>query len=291
MPLRAVSIACGLMASATLAAADPPAAIPKRGDVYELRLAYATAEKSENDQGSSSSNGTTVLIERVIAISPDGAELEYDLPPDAKPEDRLRQWQFPARIFRPNSGSARLINQAALEARLGAWLATSKISRTACGRWVFTWNAFKIECDPISVLKTIASVDMGWDKRVEGALSSTHAAAGPAKLARTSGVAGSSLTADLALNVDHVRKERAEADVVVGEIMREPVKLEQAMQARAKEKISGSVSVVMSLDTADREIKRVTTTTMRRQEAEGQVFNATSTETLQKRLLTSVSGS
>ena len=132
---------------------------------------------------------------------------------------------------------------------------------------------------------------MGWDKRVEGALSSTHAAAGPAKLARTSGVAGSSLTADLALNVDHVRKERAEADVVVGEIMREPVKLEQAMQARAKEKISGSVSVVMSLDTADREIKRVTTTTMRRQEAEGQVFNATSTETLQKRLLTSVSGS
>ena len=132
---------------------------------------------------------------------------------------------------------------------------------------------------------------MGWDKRIEGALFSTHAAAGPAKLARTSGVAGSSLTADLALNVDHVRKERAEADVVVGEIMREPVKLEQAMQARAKEKISGSVSVVMSLDTADREIKRVTTTTMRRQEAEGQVFNATSTETLQKRLLTSVSGS
>ena len=284
--LNLFSLACVLIPIALPAIAAPSRGIPAPGDMYEIRRDYSTAEKNETDEGSSNSSGHSTVAERVIAVHFDGMELEYDLSSDAKPEDRLREWQLPARIFRPNRGTLRLLNAAALESRVDRLLKAGKMTRAACGRWIFTWNAFKIDCDPLSVLKTIAGYDMGWDKLAEGMPFNNKTAENPAPLVkRSTDTGGSTLAVEFTLNADYVCQQRAESDVIIGEIMRKPVTLEQALRERSREQISGRVSVIVSTNAAGREFKRVTTTSMRRQEVDGQIVTGTSTETLEKRLI------
>ena len=53
-----------------------------------------------------------------------------------------------------------------------------------------------------------------------------------------------------------VRRARAEADVATGEIMQKPVTLEAALRERAKEQVSGTISVTFETDTAGNIRKR-----------------------------------
>lgn len=186
-------IAAPFLPSSNARGASPQAA-PQVGEEYEIIKKYETSQLS-SDGGSGSSRGRDTLLERVIGVRDGGLELEYDLPKDATAADRARSWQFPVRVFRPTNGSMRLLNRPELEARVEVWLKAAGWTRAACGRWIFTWNAFLIECDPQSVIKMVEAVDL----RV--------------------------------------------ADLRDGAPYQKPVTLDAALRERAKESISGTISV------------------------------------------------
>lgn len=226
------------------------------GTVYEITRSYRT-EATRNDGGSSSSNGRDSFIERVIAVSSDGVEVEFDLGRTATAEDRARQWQLPARVLKPADGPLRLLNADELQARLTTWLNAAELSSEACGHWIFTWNAFKIECDPLSVLPMAEAFNLKGDPGV---------------------------IAETPIDPNAVRRQRAESDIVVAEVTgAEPPTLEAAIQARANETVTGDVRTTLEADEQGRIVKRTQVTTMEIVEADGTSQRSTSTETIDRR--------
>lgn len=227
------------------------------GAIYDITRSYRT-ESTRSDGGSSSSSGQDSFIERVVAVTGDGVEVEFDLGRNATAEDRERQWQLPARVLKPAGGPLKLLNADELEARLTLWLETAELSREACGHWIFTWNAFKIECDPQSVLPTFEAFNLTGD----------HAP-----------------IAEMPVDAAAVRRERAEGDVVVAEITgAEPLTLYAAMQARADEAVAGVVRTTLETDDQGRIVKRTRLTTMEIVDARGAREQTTSTQVTERRL-------
>jgi hypothetical protein len=116
-----------LLAALLLPAAacgEPPPAAPRPGDLYELTKSYETSMET-SDGSSGSSQGQDALLERVIAVRPDGLELEYDVP---KSDSSGAYWQFPVRVFRPVGGELQLLNRAELESRVDGWLKKGKMT-------------------------------------------------------------------------------------------------------------------------------------------------------------------
>jgi hypothetical protein len=143
--------------------------------------------------------------------------------------------QIPVRVFKPFGGPAQLLNSSELEARLDGWLKAASLSRTACGHWIFTWNAFRIECDPQSVIKTVQSYDLRSANLREGGLYQDSEAGSSGKLARKAGgLDGKTFAVEMPVDADAVRRARAESDVVVGEIMKKPVSLDAALDGRSE---------------------------------------------------------
>lgn len=225
------------------AEALPPAT--SAGEQFEITTSYETTQISSHGGSSGSSNGQDTLLERVVGVSQGGLELEYDLTRDASKAERARSWQFPARVFKPTVGPMQLLNAGDLELRLEKWLGLGKMTREACGRWIFTWNAFRIECDPQSVLKTIEAFDLRSFNPREGIPYRSNDARGPGILKReATETTDQAYRVDLDIEPDIVRRAHAESDVVVGEITEKPVTLEGALIERAKEEISGTISVI-----------------------------------------------
>jgi hypothetical protein len=222
----------------------------------------------------------------VTGLRTDGLELEYDLPKSVKAEERASNWQFPARVFKPFSGPVRLLNGPELEARVDGWLKAAGWPRTVCGHWIFTWNAFRIECDPQSVIKSIDSFDLRSADLREGAVYLPTEASGPAKLARK--VAGQDsviFAAEMTVNPDAVRRARAESDVVVGEIMKKPVALDAALRERTREAVSGTISVAFETDSAGNVRRRTKVTRLEIKGPDDRSETRTVTETLERRLI------
>jgi hypothetical protein len=226
-----------------------------------------------------------MITERVIGVRADGLELEYDLPDAATADERARDWQFPARVFEPSGGPAQLLNGPELEARVDAWLKAAGWPRTACGHWIFTWTAFHIECDPQSVIKTIQSYDLRSADVREGAPYQEAEARGPARLARKAGPDGTIFTVEMPVDPDTIRRARAESDVVVGEIMHKPVSLDAALRERAKEMVSGTISVAFETDLAGCVRRRTKVTKLDITGPDGRSETQTVTETLERRLI------
>src|SRR5688500_15799184 len=183
--LGVMRVAAMFLLPVTAAYAQSPQFPPKAGEEYEIRKSYETSEVT-SDGGSGSSSGHDTLFERVIDVRADGIELEFDLPKNATSEQRAREWKFPARVLRPRHGPMQLLNRPELEARLGEWLKAAKWTREICGRWIFTWNAFRIECDPQSVIQIVESYDLTSADLREGALYKAIGARSPGTLARKS---------------------------------------------------------------------------------------------------------
>jgi hypothetical protein len=167
--------------------------------------------EEQNSNGSSgSSNDKDTIIEQVTGVRADGLELQYDLPNSATADERSRTWQFPVRVFKPSGGPVQLRNSVELEARIEGWLNAASLPRTACGHWIFTWTAFRIECDPQSVIKTIQSFDLGSASLREGELYQDSEARSSGKLARRSGgLGGETFTVEMPVDADAVRHARA----------------------------------------------------------------------------------
>jgi hypothetical protein len=280
--LAGLALALGLAAPCAASEGAPERA----GAVYELVLSHSSASK-DSDGSSSSSGGSDAVIERVLEVTPAGLVLEYDLASETGlPHGRQDQWELPFRVFRPLDGPVQLLNAAELEARIGPWLEHSEISPSACGTWIFTWNAFRIECDPQSVIEGIARFDMRPGDLREGALFEEPGAIEVAHMTQKSnGPDGATYVVELAVDPDWVRRGKAESDVMVGEILRRPVTLEEALRARSAEQISGTITITFDTDVDGGLRRRTKVTELEIRKPDGVVETSTATETLERRLL------
>jgi hypothetical protein len=274
-----------LLLPAIVARAGAVPLAPQLGDTYEITLTRESAQ-----QGSAGSSGSSLdkdtIVERVVGLRADGLELQYDLPNAATADERAKNWQFPARVFKPFAGPAQLLNGPELEARVDGWLKAAGWPRTVCGHWIFTWNAFRIECDPQSVIKTVQTFDMRSADLREGAPYQATEAHGPGKLARTAaGPDGAIFIVEMPVDPDAVRRGRAESDVVVGEMMNNPVSLDSALRERAKEIVSGKISVEFETDPAGNVRRQTKVTKLDIKGSDGRSETETVTETLERRLI------
>lgn len=272
-----------LLLLANTARSEQPQFAPKVGEEFEISRRYETTEQN-SDGSSGSSRGRDAILERVIGVRDDGVELEYDLPKDATAEDRARSWQFPVRVFRPNNGVMQLLNGRELEARVDGWLKAGGWTREACGRWIFTWNAFRIDCDPQTVIETLEAFDLNSVDLREGAPYQDTQARGTGTLTRkAAGPNGATFTVVLEIDPDAVRRARADSDVVVGELMRKPVTLDAALSARASETVTGTISVTFETDPAGNTRSRTKVTQVETKGPDGRTESRTATETVERR--------
>ncbi len=65
---------------------------------------------------------------------------------------------------------------------------------------------------------------------------------------KAGGLNGQTFVVDMPVDTDAVRRARAESDVIMGDIMKKPVSLDTALQERAGEIVSGSISVTFETD-------------------------------------------
>ncbi|MFN3387992.1 MAG: hypothetical protein ACK40O_03615 [Allosphingosinicella sp.] len=275
--LKVAAALASLLCSAAAAAAEPRA-----GEVYEIVATYETSSTT-SDGSSSSSRGGSAIQERVVAVRPDGVELEYDLPAGLGAEERAHNWRLPARVLARPGGPMQLLNASELETRLDAWLKAAGWTREVCGRWIFTWNAFFIECDPQSILKELQALDLRSLEGREGAVYADPHARAPAVLKRASGGAGGeTFVAVLEIDPAAARRARAESDVAVGEILGKPVTLEAALEARAKERLSGTLTVTLETDPTGAVRRLTRRTEVETERADGESEAETRIETIER---------
>lgn len=281
IPLRIAAAILLLVVS--VACSAPAQNGPTVGDEFEIRQRYETSDRGR-DGSSGSSSGRSALLERVLAERDGGAELEFDLPRAATTQDRARQWQFPARVFRAADGSMQLLNRAELESRVDGWLEAGGFTREACGKWIFTWDAFLIDCDPASVLATVAAFDLRLAGLREGAVYRDADASEPGTLRKLSGGDdGATFAVELAIDTDAVRRARAASDVAVGQMQGRPDTLEAALAARENDRFSGTISITLDIDAAGNLWRRTKVTTIETTGADGRSETHTVTETIERR--------
>ncbi|HMO75828.1 MAG TPA: hypothetical protein PKD99_02130 [Sphingopyxis sp.] len=258
-------------------------ASPKAGEEYELSKSYETRNKG-SDGSSGSSRGRDGLLERILDVSEAGIEAEYDLPKDVTTENRASYWQFPARVLKTPDGSMRLLNPEELEARVDPWLKAANWTRAVCGRMIFTWNAFRIECDPQAVIETIMAFDLDTPVVVEGAPYQEDMARTPGTLTKKAARPdGETFTAEMEINPDAVHRSRAETDVLVGEIIGTAVTFEDALGKRSQEKVSGTIRVLLETDSVGRTWRKTTTSKLMTTRPDGVSEEDESTETVERR--------
>lgn len=272
---RITSALLPLWAMTATAQSVPPAS---PGETHAIVSSYVTSSTS-SDGSTDSSQGSDTLTERMIARRDGGIERTFDLPHDAPSDARARQWQFPARLFTAPGQPTRLLNAGELKQRLGNWLAAAKLTPADCGRWVFTWNAFRIECDPQSVIASIEAIDLASQPLAEGVAYRTADAAAPLRLERD----GAAWHATGAIDPDAVRRKRAEADVVVAELNRTPMTIDEALRTHAADRVSGTISVRFEADARNTPRKRVTKTVVETRYPDGRVEQETATRTVERR--------
>lgn len=243
-----------------IAGSNMASAQPSVGDTFLVQFSYETSTQEADDSedslaGHSSSSGRSALIERVLAVRPNGLELEFDLPQEIPAEQRNSVWQYPVRVFKPaEDGSMQLLNEQELQQRIDSWLAAAGIPRAACGSWVFTWNAFQIECDPQSVLEDLEAFDLRLGELNAGDPFNVEEAAQPATLREiSSGADGVVLEACMALDPERVAKERAETARVVAEMTGS-----NAAQPTVEPKdVAGTITVALYFNSAGELHRRV----------------------------------
>lgn len=260
------------------------------GQVYEIVQTYKTNSESEDGSRSSSSEGGNALVERVVAVRDSGIELEYDLASDVTKQNRDQEWTFPARVFKPANGPMVLTNSEELESRLAKWLKRAKWKRAVCGRWFFTWTAFKVECDPQSVLKTLADYDMRPAGLVTGMPFIDMHAKEAVPLEQVDVNKGKAVyRAVLVIDPDSVRKDSAASDVIIGEISGAPVKLEDALKAREHEHYSGTITIVIEANENGEIERRTRKSELKTVDKEGKTETEYKTVVTSRKLLLSPS--
>lgn len=270
--VRSLFLALALLAMPSNSRALEPFSQDRPGDVFDIRV--QTSTEAVADDGSSSSQSNFALRERVIAVRDGGVELEFDLPPEATPAERIWQWQYPARVFRSHDAVLRLLNTSELEARLETWLQVTGAPREACGHWIFTWTAFKIECDPQAILQTIEGIDLRPAIQAEQGSRSV--------LLQDA----STIVIEEPIDPEAIRRERMENDAMVREIMDDPNGTDDlAFPDRRAEQISGTIQTTVTVSSDSGVIIRRKVTTVEIRGNDG-LERQTVTETVERHALT-----
>jgi hypothetical protein len=240
---------CALVALVWISVVAATEPLPDRvGDRFQLDLQVHTKQTSRTSSGTSNSNLS--FIETVTAVDTDGIELEFDLPENTSPDVRARDWQFPIVVRKAADKPLQLINGAELSARIDRWLELGGLTRSDCGRWVFTWTAIKIECDPEVALASLASYDLRPADVRDGALYSVPGAlaAGPLHLV-SADEHGDTFTVELDLDPAVIRQELAEEEIAIAQMSgRLPPTLEQALQSLAISKVMGNIEITLEVN-------------------------------------------
>lgn len=283
--LRLLIVMCAVILAPLVAHAQQTQGIDREGDVYEIRVESVSETSGNRSSGSSRSRNT--LVERVVAVSADGVELEFDLPEQTSAQDRASAWQFPVRVLRSPGHPLRLLNAPELTTRVHSWLEKAGLTEAACGRWTFTWTALRIECDPQSVLEWLEPFDLRPGDLHAGAQHHEIGALRTAPLrveSRSSD--GAIFVAEMELDPDVARQERAATDVAVAEMTGQaPLSLEAALQARADEQISGTIVTTFERDAAGRVTRRTRVFRTEIVSSDGSLERRTTTETAERRLI------
>jgi hypothetical protein len=284
--LRFLAFATALLLQAPAAPAQEAQPAPRAGDLYEIRRVSDTTFTVAGSESSGNSHDRDMLMERVIAVRDTGVELEFDLPADATAENRAAVWQFPARVLRPPQGALQLLNGPELEARVARWLERARWPRTICGHWIFTWNAFRIDCDPQTVIQTLTAVDLGAITPHDGALHREAGAREPAMLRReTQGPDGAVFVAEMEVDPETLRREYAESEAATLEILGDSPATRAYREERAPRRVSGTIRIRFETDAAGHVRRRTKVTELTIETANGERETRTVTETLERRLV------
>jgi hypothetical protein len=150
------------------ATAEPNVFVERAGDIYQIQ--HVTVWSTVHDNGDTAgSNNRFTLLEYIAGVRADGLELKYDLPESSSSNNRIKDWKFPVILFRPVGGKVEILNRAELESRIDKWLEDAKLTHSDCGRRIFSWNVFQIDCDPLSVIEGLAPFDLRTVKPEDGA--------------------------------------------------------------------------------------------------------------------------
>jgi hypothetical protein len=220
----------------------------KVGATYEI-LQETKSSQTSSDKSLGNSMDRNGMLERVIGVREDGLLLEYDLPKATKAEDRARYRQFPVQILKPVHGNLKLVNRPELEAWIDVWLKAANIPRSACGHWIFTWTAIKIECDPQSVIHLVSEIDLRSNDLRDGAMynGAGARALAPLKLIKTRSN-GSTFVVELTVDPDKLQLQQAETDLMLADVMGKKTTLDEALKSRSMEQISGTISLSFETD-------------------------------------------
>lgn len=244
----------------------------------EISRTYGSAI-SDSEGGEGNSRGRTAIIETMVRSGQDGVELTFDLPSSATEQDRNRQWFYPARILRRSDGVMVLLNRSELEERRDRWLVGGGMTSNDCGRLVFTWTAFRIECDPDQAVQDLAAYDILSFAVREGAMLSDPQARAPAALTEVEGSHGRRFRAVLQLDPAAIMRERAEVDAALAEIA------SLAGEKRSVERVSGTIEVFFDVDEAGVAYRRIRTLRMETVTAPNFSENETRVEVIERRKL------
>lgn len=282
----AAAAALALAVAAAAQEAPPTSEIvvttPAVASAWEVTLAYEDSSRREDGSSESSSRGQTAVTERVLERDARGWLIEYGFPPDTSEEDRLREWQFPLRVFRSNSGDLVLANEAELQARADEWLERAKLSREACGTWYFTWNAFRVDCDPATALGIAEGYDLWLMDFVRTGKLGHEFATEPRAAVPTRDDAGNTIyTAALTIDPEKVRKSELKSQEIAATFYQDDAYLaEQVAKINASE-YAGSVLVIVTQgsDGIFHSVKTVSTLTVTLPEGERELRNSQRTLT------------
>ena len=268
-------IALALAAALIETAAATPS--PSVGDAVQI---ITNREMEEHGNRFDSQRGTSTdrdsYVERVAAVRPDGVVLEYDLPENATTDDRASNWQFPFQILKAHDGTVRLLNAPELAVRVDRWLKTAGMSHTVCGKLIFTWNAFRVDCDPQSTIRWLATVTLADGLHAGNSFTDPDARA-PTLLRQAS---ADRLVATLAIDPAVIRRQRAQADVGVAELTHKVLTLNEALKAHEAETVTGAITVTFDLDAAGRTRQRTRVETVQVAWPNGRIDTQTVTDTL-----------
>lgn len=265
---------------AVSASAGAPS-LPQVGDRWIITSRQNSAETG-NDDSSFSSQDNDVIAERVIAVRTDGVEIVYDFPKKTSAQDRAATWQLPVRVFKPLNGPIQLLNEAELESRVDGWLKKAKWTRAECGKIGFTWTAFRVECDPKSALALVGHFALP-DTLAVGDMVTDPKSRTPLPLARGANEKGEpSLTAQLLIDPDQIRRDRAQTQVAVAEITGKPISLDSALVAEQLVKPSGTITLSYDLDSSERVWRRTKVTRIRIAGPGNRITNEITTQVIER---------
>lgn len=287
--LRFLAMLAALILPALVARAEEPSDQLRPGEVYAIRREVNSSETSTGLTGTGTTHDVDIVIERVIAVRDAGVELEFDLPRGAPGDEEARDWKFPARVLAPAHGPLQLLNRPELEARLEQWLRAAGMPRQACEHWIFTWNAFQIECDPQSVIRVLQPFILWPDDLRDGAPWQQEGSHASVTLQQERYGSGRTIfVARMEIDPEAVRREHVHADLVLAEIMHRSLTPEAAARARAAEQISGTMTTTFEMASGEHGRLRTTVTEVDTDGPDGR-RHRTVTETVERRLMTTAS--